>query len=60
MRTAPLWGVGRRPLLLHDGSAQRLEDAIEVHSREATRARVQFVVLSPSDRAALIAFLKSL
>ena len=60
MRTAPLWGVARRPLLLHDGSAQRLEDAIGVHSREATRARVRFDVLSPADRAALIAFLKSL
>jgi CxxC motif-containing protein (DUF1111 family) len=60
MRTAPLWGVARRPLLLHDGSAQRLEDAISVHSREATRARVRFDVLSPADRAALLVFLKSL
>jgi CxxC motif-containing protein (DUF1111 family) len=60
MRTAPLWGVGRRPLLLHDGSATQLEDAIDVHKREAARARAAFAALSAADRAALLAFLKSI
>jgi CxxC motif-containing protein (DUF1111 family) len=59
-RTAPLWGVGRRPLLLHGGGAQQLEDAIGVHDREAARARARFDALKPPDHAALLALLKSL
>jgi CxxC motif-containing protein (DUF1111 family) len=31
-RTAPLWGVGQRIFLLHDGRTTNLVDAIEAHS----------------------------
>jgi CxxC motif-containing protein (DUF1111 family) len=60
MRTAPLWGVGKRPLLLHDGSATRLEEAIESHGREAAGAHAAYLALPAAERDALLAFLKSL
>src|SRR5206468_2185726 len=34
-RTAPLWGVRYRPVLLHDGRARTLSDAILLHGGEA-------------------------
>lgn len=39
MRTAPLWGVSQRALLLHDGRATTLEDAIRAHDGQARGAR---------------------
>jgi CxxC motif-containing protein (DUF1111 family) len=49
----------RRPLL-HDGSAATVEDAILRHAGEAQAARSRFAALSPGQRNALLAFLKSL
>jgi CxxC motif-containing protein (DUF1111 family) len=49
----------RRPLL-HDGVAPNIEDAIRRHRNEADLARRGFEGLSPSDLAALMAFLRSL
>lgn len=60
IRTPALWGVRTRRPLLHDGSAATIEDAIRRHSGEAGLARRGFDQLSGADRAALIAFLKSL
>jgi len=45
---------------LHDGRATTLEQAIELHNGEAARARDRFRALSAEDRAALVAFLKTL
>jgi CxxC motif-containing protein (DUF1111 family) len=65
-RTAPLWGVGLtqtvsgHTLLLHDGRARNLTEAILWHGGEAEGARDKFAVLSKADRAALIAFVNSL
>lgn len=59
-RTARLAGLRFRVALLHDGRAQRLEDAIMMHGGEATTARDAFARLRPSQRAALLAFLASL
>jgi CxxC motif-containing protein (DUF1111 family) len=59
-RTAPLWGVGRRSLLLHDGRAATLLDAVMAHGGEAQTARDAFMALDADDRASLIAFLSSL
>jgi CxxC motif-containing protein (DUF1111 family) len=69
-RTPPLWGLGRnmklleengRPLLLmHDGRAGTLVEAIEAHGGEAAASRAAFNQLEPSEREALIRFLESL
>jgi CxxC motif-containing protein (DUF1111 family) len=59
-RTAPLWGVGRRPFLLHDGRARTADEAIRQHAGEAAAARDRFLKLSPRDRGALLEFLSGL
>jgi len=59
-RTAPLWGVAHSAPYLHDGRAPTLEDAIAAHGGEAEDARGRFLALPEADRAALIAFLRSL
>ena len=60
IRTPALWGLRFRRLLLHDGSAATIEQAIQRHANEAAFARKQFEILRDADRAALIKFLKSL
>lgn len=59
-RTEPLLDLRDAEHFLHDGRAATLEQAVELHSGEATDARDRFHALSPAERAALIAFLKSL
>ncbi len=59
-RTEPLIGLRLATKFLHDGRAASPEEAIEVHGGEAGAARDRFRDLSPSERAALIAFLKTL
>lgn len=60
IRTPALWGLRDRRPLLHNGSATTIEEAILRHGSEAARARTGFTQLSDLDRAALIAFLKTL
>jgi CxxC motif-containing protein (DUF1111 family) len=65
-RTPPLWGIGlvgvvnEHTLLLHDGRARGLAEAILWHGGEAERAREAFRAMPAGDRAALIRFLESL
>lgn len=59
-RTPALWGLRLRRPLLHDGSAATIEDAVARHAGEAATARDRFQALLPAQRAALLAFLKSL
>jgi CxxC motif-containing protein (DUF1111 family) len=59
-RTPALWGLRFRRPLLHDGSASTIEEAIGRHGQEAALARGGADKLGPADRAALIAFLRSL
>jgi CxxC motif-containing protein (DUF1111 family) len=60
IRTPALWGLRFRRPLLHDGSAATIDEAIRRHSVEGDLARRGFAEASEVDRAALIAFLKSL
>ncbi len=60
IRTAPLWGLRFRRLLLHDGSALSVPDAIRQHGGEARLVRERFDRLTPPERQALLAFLNSL
>lgn len=63
-RTAPLWGAGAAAAagarFLHDGRARSLEEAILWHGGEADAARMRYVRLPRSSRAALIRFLSTL
>lgn len=59
IRTPALWGLRLRRPLLHDGTAT-LDEAIRRHAQEAELARRGFELLRDVDRAALLAFLRSL
>jgi CxxC motif-containing protein (DUF1111 family) len=59
-RTEPLIGLRVAQQFLHDGRAKTLEQAIQLHGGEGSRARDGFLRLSETERAALIAFLKTL
>ena len=60
IRTPALWGLRFRRPLLHDGSAAIIEEAIVRHAGEADLARRSFEQAVADDRAALLAFLRSL
>jgi CxxC motif-containing protein (DUF1111 family) len=63
-RTAPLWGVGQRIFLLHDGRTTDLLDAIRQHSSQGSEANGvihQFNnVLTDRQKQDLLNFLRSL
>ncbi|MDQ3997448.1 MAG: thiol oxidoreductase [Gemmatimonadota bacterium] len=65
-RTAPLWGLrlmrqflNGQTLLLHDGRARSVEDAILLHGGEARAIRDAFAALTPAQKAALLDFVES-
>ena len=60
MRTAPLWGLSSRSLLLHDGRASSIEAAVLAHDGQGKTARDRFASLNSAARAAVLAFLNSL
>ena len=62
-RTAPLWGLGQRIFLLHDGRTTNLLSAIEAHQgngSEATNVEETFDSLSTAQQQELLDFLRSL
>ena len=68
-RTAPLWGLGDRIYLLHDGRTSDLIEAIRAHSSagsakypasEASQVITNFDALSPEDQQDMLNFLRSL
>jgi CxxC motif-containing protein (DUF1111 family) len=66
-RTPPLWGLGLSPrsqggefFLLHDGRANSIEQAIQLHGGEATNSRNKFNELSAGEKNELLKFLQSL
>jgi CxxC motif-containing protein (DUF1111 family) len=65
-RTTPLWGLrlmrqflNGDALLMHDGRARSVEEAILLHGGEAAAARAAFMALTPVQRAALLDFVES-
>ncbi|MCI0388804.1 MAG: hypothetical protein MOB07_08575 [Acidobacteria bacterium] len=61
VRTPPLWGVRTRVELMHDGLSLTFNEAIQRHAGVGgTDARNRFNALSSSQKADVIAFLKSL
>jgi CxxC motif-containing protein (DUF1111 family) len=62
-RTAPLWGLGQRIFLLHDGRTQNLLRAIQAHASngsEAIQVEENFDNLTPQQQQDLLNFLRSL
>lgn len=59
-RTAPLWDLGKRAVLLHDGRARTIEEAILWHGGEAEHAREKFAKAGEDQRQRLQAFLLGL
>jgi CxxC motif-containing protein (DUF1111 family) len=60
MRTAPLWGLRFLAAYLHDGRAVTLEQAIGAHDGQARGSRDRFNTLGATEKAKVIAFLRSL
>lgn len=65
-RTAPLWGIGLiakvngHQLLLHDGRARGVAEAILHHAGEAEASKRAFMALTRQERAELVSFVESL
>ncbi len=62
-RTAPLWGLGQRIFLLHDGRTTDLITAIKAHASPGSEANVveeQFFELTPTQQQEILDFLRSL
>ena len=59
-RTEPLMGLRHAAQFLHDGRAKTPEQAVDLHGGEGARSRDLFKALPAADRAALLAFLKTL
>ncbi|MCT8333003.1 thiol oxidoreductase [Leptospira sp. 85282-16] len=65
-RTTPLWGLGLvervngHELLLHDGRARGVQEAILWHGGEAEQSKNKYKQLPKESRSKLISFLKSL
>ncbi|MFT6399938.1 MAG: CxxC motif-containing protein (DUF1111 family) [Bradymonadia bacterium] len=65
-RTPPLWGIGlfeavnNHQLLMHDGRARGVAEAILWHGGEAEDSKDEFINLSRADRALLILFVETL
>jgi CxxC motif-containing protein (DUF1111 family) len=59
-KTPPLWGVADSAPYMHDGSCTTLDQALQKHHGDAEGVRTAYLRLSSDDRAAVIAFLKTL
>jgi CxxC motif-containing protein (DUF1111 family) len=65
-RTAPLWGIGLiakvngHQLLLHDGRARGVAEAILHHAGEAEQSKRAFMRLTRRERGELVAYVESL
>ncbi len=59
-RTEPLMGLRFAKVFMHDGAAKTVEEAIELHGGEGTRAKERFGRLRRAERDAVLRFLASL
>ena len=62
-RTAPLWGLGQRIFLLHDGRTTDLNSAIQAHQSRGSEANTvvdNFDDLTTSQQQEVLDFLRSL
>ena len=59
-RTQPLWGVSLHAPFLHDGRAETLEEAVQLHGGETRTTLVRFRALLQAERDNIIEFLEHL
>ncbi len=59
-RTAPLWGMSSRKMLMHDGRALTPAEAIDAHVGQASQARDHFRRMGQAERQALLDYLSTL
>jgi CxxC motif-containing protein (DUF1111 family) len=59
-RTPPLWGVADSAPYLHDGRAETLEEAIQLHGGQGQRSARRFAELASDQQENLIEFLRTL
>ena len=62
-RTAPLWGLGDRLFLMHDGRSRDLLDAIRQHDSQGSESHNvvgNFQALTPEQKQDMLNFLRSL
>jgi CxxC motif-containing protein (DUF1111 family) len=59
-KTPALWGVADSAPYMHDGRAETLRDAIELHEGESSGVTTAFKNLSPAEQDSVIAFLNTL
>jgi len=59
-RTPPLWGIADSGPYLHDGRAQTLEQAIQMHGGQGRQAATAFQALPQAHQQRVIDFLKTL
>lgn len=60
-RTEPLWGLRFVPAgFMHDGRAETIEEAIELHGGEAAKSRKKFRKLNDRKRGQLLDYLNTL
>jgi CxxC motif-containing protein (DUF1111 family) len=59
-RTPPLWGLHSTAPYMHDGRASTIEEAVAAHEGEASQSRLAVEAFGLDQRAALLAFLRSL
>ena len=60
MRTAPLWGIRFRPLLLHDGRCGDIPCVVAAHDGQGLAARNAFNGLTAAQRADVVNFVRSM
>lgn len=60
IRTAPLWGLRIRAMMMHDGQSLTFADAIRRHRNQGLASSNAFFALTNSQKQDVIAFLKSL
>jgi CxxC motif-containing protein (DUF1111 family) len=60
VRTAPLWGIGVRDRLMHEGNVYTVQDAIQRHGNQGAASRTAFNRLSAAAQNDLVAFVLSL
>ncbi len=59
-RTQPLMGMQFLDMFMHDGLAETVDEDIMRHGGEGAAVRARFQALTPSDQAALVAFVAGL
>ena len=59
-RTPPLWGIVNTAPYMHNAAADTLEEAIAAHGGDASASASAYGSLGAEERAALLAFLRSI